>query len=59
MKLRIVFQSGRDLNIFDCVEQNLDGSWNRYTDSKGRQYIVDPAKVNYIEVKTVSKGDAA
>lgn len=51
MKYRIVFINGRDLNIFDVQDVNLDGQWNRYTDGRGVLYLVDPAKVNYIEVK--------
>lgn len=50
-KMRIVFKKGRDLNIFGLKHMNVDGQWWRITDSEGRLYIVDPAKVNYTETK--------
>ena len=50
-KLRVVFSSGRDLNIFDVQDMNVDGQWWRITDGKSRLYVVDPAKVNYTEQK--------
>ena len=49
--LRIVFKSGRDLNIFGVVDTNLKGQWNRYKTSDGSLFIVNPENINYIEVK--------
>ena len=51
MKYRYVFKTGRDLNIFDVAEVNLDGQWHRVTDSTGRMFIINAAEVNYIEHK--------
>lgn len=50
-KIRVVFQQGRDLNIFDVQDFNIDGQWYRITDGQGRLYVIDPAKVNYTEQK--------
>lgn len=50
-KCRIVFKEGRDLNIFDIADYNVDGQWWRITDSKGRLYVVNPEHVNYSEQK--------
>jgi hypothetical protein len=51
MKIRVVFTEGRDLNIFDVQDFNIDGQWWRITDGQGRLYVIDPAKVNYSEQK--------
>lgn len=50
-KLRVVFTKGRDLNIFNVADFNVDGQWWRVTDGEGRLYVIDPAKVNYTEQK--------
>ncbi len=43
-----VFTNGERLHIFDVTETNLSGAWHRVTDAKGKQYVIDPEKVNYI-----------
>ncbi|QWY83588.1 hypothetical protein [Rhizobium phage RHph_X2_26] len=48
---RVVFKEGRDLNIHNVVKINLDGSWWRIWDEEGRFFLIDPNKVNYVEVK--------
>lgn len=50
-KMRIVFNTGRDLNVFNVQSFNVDGQWWRITDGEGRFFVVDPAKVNYTETK--------
>lgn len=50
-KHRIVFKSGRHLNLFGVTKVNLDGSWTRVWDGKGTCYMYDPASVDYIEIK--------
>jgi len=52
-KHRIVFKSGKHLNIFGVKHVNLDGSWTRVTDHKDTVFMYDPASVDYIEIKTV------
>lgn len=50
-KVRIVFKQGRDLNIFNVTDFNVDGSWWRITDGQGRLYVINPDNVNYQEQK--------
>ena len=46
-KRKVVFQQGRDLNIRNVLEVNLDGSWWRIKNAEGQLILVDPSKVNY------------
>jgi hypothetical protein len=43
-----VFTNGERLHIFDVQETNLSGAWHRVTDGHGKQYVIDPEKVNFI-----------
>ncbi|QIG68301.1 hypothetical protein EVB84_025 [Rhizobium phage RHph_Y48] len=47
-RVSYVFTTGERLHIFGVTEQNLSGAWHRVTSADGKQYVVDPAKVNYI-----------
>ena len=47
-KRKVVFgNAGRDLNLHDVLEINLDGQWWRIKTADGKLVLVDPAKVNY------------
>lgn len=48
-RVRVVFKEGRDLNLFNVVEINLDGEATRYADERGRTYTVNREAVNYVE----------
>lgn len=50
-KHRVVFKSGKHLNVFGVTKVNLDGSWTRVWDDRGNCYMYDPASVDYIEIK--------
>lgn len=47
---RIVFKQGRDLNLFDVVQVNLNGSWWRIYTADGVMHLVNPAEVNYADI---------
>jgi hypothetical protein len=49
-KRKVVFAEGRDLNLRDVIEVNLEGSWWRIKTNDGKLYLVDPAKVNYAAI---------
>lgn len=50
-KHRVVFTSGKHLNIFGVKKVDLSGSWSRIWDYRGVCHMYDPAKVDYIEIK--------
>lgn len=50
-KHRIVFKSGKHLNIFGVKEIDLSGSWTRVWDYKGTRFMFDANSVDYIEIK--------
>lgn len=47
-RVTYVFTNGERLHLFNVTEQNLSGAWHRTSTADGKQYVVDPAKVNYI-----------
>ena len=47
---KIVFCTGRDLNLRDVLEVNVEGSWWRIKTKDGKLHLVDPAKVNYASI---------
>lgn len=49
-KRKIVFQQGRDLNLRDVLEVNVEGSWWRIYTADGKLHLVDPSKVNYASI---------
>ncbi len=49
-KHRIVFKSGKHLNLFGVTKVNLDGSWTRVWDGRGKVFMYDPGSVDYIEI---------
>jgi hypothetical protein len=49
-KRKVVFQQGRDLNLRDVVEINLDGQWWRVKTADGKLHIVNADKVNYATI---------
>lgn len=50
-KHRIVFKSGRHLNVFGVKKVDLNGSWTRVWDYKGVCFMYSPESVDYIEIK--------
>lgn len=49
-KRKIVFAQGRDLNLRDVLEVNVEGSWWRIKTADGKLHLIDPAKVNYASI---------
>lgn len=47
---KIVFQQGRDLNLREVLEVNVEGSWWRIKTKDGKLHLIDPAKVNYATI---------
>lgn len=50
-KHRVVFKSGKHLNVFGVQKVDLNGSWSRIWDHKGTCFMYDPDSVDYIEIK--------
>lgn len=50
-KHRIVFKSGKHLNVFGVTKIDLSGSWVRLWDGEGDLYTYEAASVDYIQIK--------
>lgn len=49
-KNRVVFKSGKHLNIFGANKMNTDGEWTLVWDYRGKLFMYHPDSVDWIEV---------